>query len=75
MRSLSAGQQVIVATQAEAALLEAFRAMTDDARQCAVGMMQSIAKGSPRQKPSLTLVAGSKRLERKCKEWSTNEHP
>jgi hypothetical protein len=52
-------------TPAEAALLAAFRAAADDAQPIMVSMMQSIAAGSPRQRPALTLVRADDVLGRK----------
>lgn len=48
-------------SKAEATLLAAFRAASDDARADMVAMSVSIAKGSPRQRPALTLVRGAQR--------------
>jgi hypothetical protein len=45
-------------TDFQAALLEAFNSMTDEAQSTALLMMQSIARGSPRRpRASLHLVA------------------
>jgi len=46
-------------TPAEIDLLTAFRAAAAHAQPTMVRMMQSIAAGSPRQRPGLTLVVGS----------------
>lgn len=45
-------------SEAEATLLAAFRAATDDARGDMLPMMLAIAKHEPRQRPTLTLVKG-----------------
>ena len=51
-------------TPAEADLLAAYRAAADEAQPTMIRMMQSIAEGSPRQRPALTLVAGWFRPQR-----------
>ena len=51
-------------TPAEADLLAAFRAAADEAQPTMVRMMQSIAAGSPRRRPALTLVDAQRQHRR-----------
>lgn len=45
-------------TQEEREILAHFNAMSDDAQRIMIGMAESIARGSPRSRPKLRLVAG-----------------
>ena len=58
------GKQNVQESDRRAAILKAFDSMTDEAQCAALGMLQSIARGSPRRPaPVLQLVArGNKGL-------------
>lgn len=45
-------------TQEQRQILAHFNAMSDDAQRIMIGMAESIARGSPRSRPKLRLVAG-----------------
>lgn len=45
-------------TQEQQQILAHFNAMSDDAQRIMIGMAESIARGSPRSRPKLRLVAG-----------------
>ena len=57
MRDISQRQESSAITPAEEALLAAFRSASIEAQPTMVRMIQSIAKGSPRERPALTLVS------------------
>ncbi|MFK3741449.1 hypothetical protein [Massilia sp. TN1-12] len=45
-------------TQEQRQILAHFNAMSDEAQRIMIGMAESIARGSPRSRPKLRLVAG-----------------